>query len=116
MSSDSCGCSSPTCSSTDVWAHVTEHLSFQDVCACREVCAVWRDCLVQLEDQIARRYARDELGDEEFWSHARRRPERTRRSLSTLHAEMVRLDTFRRATRAFHARDFYELWRVVDAS
>lgn len=98
----------------DVWACVATHLPFEDVCSCRVVCRTWHDLLVGLERTIARDYARDVLGDAAFWTKANRRPQETRRSLSTWHAELVRVDTFMRLTRRMTAVDFYRLWKIVD--
>lgn len=99
---------------SDVWENVTVHLVLDDICNCRRVCTTWRRCLIEHEFEIARRYARDVLRDEQFWEHAMRRPVRSRKSLRTWHAEVVRVDAFRRETVYFTASDFYKLWEAVD--
>lgn len=75
---------------------------------------MWRTCLIENEFEIARRYARDVLRDERFWEHAMRRPVHSRKSLSTWHSEVVRVDAFRQETVDFTASDFYKLWEAVD--
>lgn len=99
---------------SDVWENVAVHLVFSDICSCRRVCTTWRTCLIEHEFEIARRYARNVLRDERFWEHAMRRPVHARKSLSTWHAEVVRVDAFRRETVDFIASDFYKLWEAVD--
>jgi len=98
----------------DVWTCVVTHMTFEDICLCRVVCRTWHELLVGLERTIACDYARDVLGDSAFWTRAYCRPEATRRSLLTWHAELVRLDAFMRLTRRMKAVDFYQLWDVVD--
>ena len=80
----------------------------------RVVCREWHESLNKLEEVIAIRYARVVLGDEDFWNRAQQRPERTRKSLASWHAEVVRVDQFVQEEIFCTASDFYRFWELVD--
>ena len=99
------------------WEHALPHLSFDDVCRCRLLCADVRAVLGRYERVVAHAYAVVVLGDAHFWERAARRPAHSARPLGSLHRELVRLHSFRRAVRAVctvRAPDIYALWTVID--
>ena len=98
----------------DVWCIISEHLYFEDVCAVRLVCSDWHERLKEIEEVVAIRYARVVLGDKDFWNRAHQRPENTRKSLKSWHAEVVRVDLFVREAFLKTASDFYRFWDIVD--
>lgn len=99
----------------DLWRCILSHLSFYDVCRVRATCRTWKAHCCTHDHHIALCYARDVLGDPQFWARALLRPKTHSKPLKSWHEEIVRIEHFQSsAGLRFKANEFYELWKVMD--